>query len=510
MTEFNQKIYKTLSGVVKAINTKMKTLENLIDVKLKKKNSDSDEVKREKKAQRNLYREEFNELIDDKYKYEEQLEIYNIKQEASKKQKLNTKKVLGNLPATENAMYKNAKTKKEIRTQNRIDKENEINNNYGIVNKTHKQDRYALGKNFKQIFLMNNLPDEITILKNDAELKWRLKDNENKFKNNINYKIEQEYLNNLKENISIEEYNKNKVAKDRKKTKILLCHLRISYKTKKWDEFEKEYIINYHNFNSHMGKIKTKNNISSFIEKSFTDLDIHIEESREGSNFIFVGIIETVINIAKENRIEAGSFIETPKEIDVKKAVVNFKNMDTKGNIIYDDRCLDYCIIGSRYYDKINNVKNSVNSYKKYMKELKIPLNQTYPIDVFCDIPKYESINNIKINVWKLENGNTLELYMDDTNKVKEVINLLLIMGADNKNHFVWIKSLSRMFASKTTGEKKYMCPHCVGCKTKTQEKLDKHLKYCSKNEVCNVVLPAEGKNVLKFTNKNNEFQHPF
>ena len=65
MTEFNGKTYGTLSGVVKAINTKMQTLENLIDVVNKKNDIDSEKVKKQKKENRKMFREQFNYLIDD-------------------------------------------------------------------------------------------------------------------------------------------------------------------------------------------------------------------------------------------------------------------------------------------------------------------------------------------------------------------------------------------------------------------------------------------------------------
>ena len=97
------------------------------------------------------------------------------------------------------------KIKKEIRTENRIKKETDINNNYGIVNKEHKEDRYALGKNFKQIFLLNNLPDEVYT--NEEDYKWKLTDVDNVFKNSISHKIEKEYLNNLDNNRRIDENN---------------------------------------------------------------------------------------------------------------------------------------------------------------------------------------------------------------------------------------------------------------------------------------------------------------
>jgi len=224
-------------------------------------------------------------------------------------------------------------------------------------------------------------------------------------------------------------------------------------------------------------------------------------------------------------------------------AVVNFKNMD-------DDMCLNYVIIGSRYYTKMNK-KNTVQTYKKFMRELKIPENQTYPIDVMTDIPLYEQLNKIKINVWELVDENIMELYIDKFERALEVINILLIHD-ENKSHFVWIKDISRLFASKTTGHKKYMCEQCIDFKTEAPEALSEHLKRCMKRECCSVSLPSveqqytykcsrcassnyqsigaleehlklctkkdacmvklpkPSKNITKFKNFSREFKHPF
>ncbi len=45
-----------------------------------------------------------------------------------------------------------------------------------------------------------------------------------------------------------------------------------------------------------------------------------------------------------------------------------------------------------------NNDTSNVKHYKKYIDTIKIPKDQTYTIDILKDVPKYEKLNNIKIN----------------------------------------------------------------------------------------------------------------
>ena len=68
-----------------------------------------------------------------------------------------------------------------------------------------------------------------------------------------------------------------------------------------------------------------------------------------------------------------------------------------------DDRCFDYCLVASKIYDDIKgNDKNEPRYYKKNIDKIIIPNNISYPITT-NDIPLYEELNNIQINVFSLD-----------------------------------------------------------------------------------------------------------
>jgi hypothetical protein len=199
-----------------------------------------------------------------------------------------------------------------------------------------------------------------------------------------------------------------------------------------------------------------------------------------------------------------------------KNACVNIKNTD--------DKCFEWCLIASKIYDDIKSKdKNELYHYKKHTHLINRPLDITFPITT-DDIHKYEELNNIQINVFSLDG------YDDDTKDVKsyiqqeyksnihrqEVVNLLLIREGD-LSHYVLIKNISRLFASKTTRHAKHICENCLVKSFLSIDLLEKHKIKCQNRDEAdiqkidiNCECPELGKNELKFTHEGNSFKHPF
>jgi len=95
---------------------------------------------------------------------------------------------------------------------------------------------------------------------------------------------------------------------------------------------------------------------------------------------------------------------------------------------------------------------------------------------------------------------------------VDETINLLLICD-DNKEHFVFIKNLSRLIQSKRSTDnnvdirKKEICGNCL-TRFSTIDQLKKHVEYCKKNESCEIEMSKY--NTLCFTNYSKTLKSPF
>jgi hypothetical protein len=132
-------------------------------------------------------------------------------------------------------------------------------------------------------------------------------------------------------------------------------------------------------------------------------------------------------------------------------------------------------------------------------------LNVVYPVDIE-DVPQWEKANDMKINVFVLDEEENLKIEYNTIFKNKNVVNLLL-----HNNHYVWLKNLDRFDASNTSKHTIYRCNQCCESRFATRELLNKHLKKCLNNITTpDEVMPTEGKNTMEFINENHTFLHPF
>jgi hypothetical protein len=258
----------------------------------------------------------------------------------------------------------------------------------------------------------------------------------------------------------------------------------------------------------HAMKLQSQPQIVEWCESFVGGLVNRVESyQNSGSNFVLHSIDRVTLQVQKSNKTKAGSYIETPKNLLKKRAIVNIKNKD--------DRCLLYCLCAHYHYSEVNN-GNEAYSYTKYLKEIKEPEGIQYPINILEDIPIFEKLNNIKINVMCYNDNeqsfnydNLKILYNSHKNKNRNVCNLLLLSDG-RVNHFCWIKNLQSLFRNKANDEKRYPCAQCLAVSFHNEENLLKHQELCYENEAVATKLPEEGKNHLRFKNEQHKFKHPF
>ena len=268
--------------------------------------------------------------------------------------------------------------------------------------------------------------------------------------------------------------------------------------------------------------------ISEYVQSMTKIKQWLINQNREFENYI-ESLISSELNYhsldyiqiqtAKRIKTRAGSYIKTPIVIEKNKGIVNIKNKS-------DNLCILWCLLAHKYYHTItHNKKSEVSTYKKYFDEIIQPEDIKYPIDIQNDIPKFEKLNNIKINVF-IYNGSYEEDY--DRNKItilynnmdrnENTINLLLLED-ENKHHFVWIKDLSKLICMNTHKHKKRnWCCQCLNFSHESEDKLNEHMKLCMNNEAVKTILPEKNKedwngnreDIIKLKNFGNTFAHPF
>ncbi|XP_036143792.1 uncharacterized protein LOC118645933 [Monomorium pharaonis] len=141
----------------------------------------------------------------------------------------------------------------------------------------------------------------------------------------------------------------------------------------------------------------------------------------------------------------------------MKRAVVNVNSKD--------NACFAWSVVAALHPAERNTELES--SYPHYTTVLKFD-DIAFLVTV-KDIGKFESLNNISINVYGMKKEmamlKILPLRLSNDKKEKHV-NLLYVQNPheDSVGHFVWIKNLSRLISSQLSKKKhkKYICDRYV------------------------------------------------
>ena len=230
-------------------------------------------------------------------------------------------------------------------------------------------------------------------------------------------------------------------------------------------------------------------------------------EHAEGSGWVFVEVENLTLHTDIWDPIKASSYIDLPKELKNKNAIINMKNEDNK--------CFLWCVLRA-----LNPSKDKHPSrIDKDLKSKEDTLNMegiAYPVDL-KDIKRFEKQNpDISISVLGYSKDERIyPLRISKYTKVKKEderkhnITLLLIKNGDN-SHYCLINNLSRLLTSQVNNHKSklYYCLNCLNG-FDDPEKLEKHKEYCSENENIKINMPPP-ETYLKFKNFLHSERAPF
>ena len=124
--------------------------------------------------------------------------------------------------------------------------------------------------------------------------------------------------------------------------------------------------------------------------------------------------------------------------------------------------------------------------------------NVKYPVSV-NDIPTLEKLNDLRINVFAIEDKEICPLYISPRED-DDVINMLVIETED-QTHYTLIRDFSRLLGDLTRYNGKlfyyYRCLH----RFHDEKNLKEHHLYCKEHQTQRISLPQEGKDdFLSFT----------
>nr|CAH7717038.1 unnamed protein product [Callosobruchus chinensis] len=260
-----------------------------------------------------------------------------------------------------------------------------------------------------------------------------------------------------------------------------------------------------------------KNNILNKLEE-FQERD---------SGWSLYEIIQLKINFNSYTPINVGisTYIEMPKFIKNTKSVINIQNTD--------QYCFLWCIVAALNPCVRNS--NKTSSYPHFSRILKydgIP----FPISL-KDIPKFEKMNNLSINVFTLEKKEVVQVFLSQFEFLTTVNLLMLPVSSfyypnDNSDdddgdiqmelskniqnfkafyHFALIKGLSRLLRRQTTdlNHKRFYCGRCLN-HFYSQESLNKHIFTCRKMNKTKITPPSGDEKYISFSDFKNKQKVPF
>ena len=230
---------------------------------------------------------------------------------------------------------------------------------------------------------------------------------------------------------------------------------------------------------------------------------MQIVEQADGSGWVFIKVIRLILKIDKWDPLKASSYIDLPKELKNKKALINMKNKDNK--------CFLWSVLRG-----LNPKDKDAGRIDEDLKSKENTLNMEgidYPVSL-KDIKRFEKQNpDISISVLGYSKDEKIYPLRRSKhtmkNKRKHNIILLLIKDGDN-SHYCLVKNESALLSSQVNKRKGklYFCLNCLNG-FDTPEKLENHKKYCEEEESVKITMPPPN-TFINFKNFVHSEKAPF
>jgi hypothetical protein len=276
--------------------------------------------------------------------------------------------------------------------------------------------------------------------------------------------------------------------------------------------------------------IKTDKNIDHFIHSTYSavfksdDIEIELQshfnqinnhisdpEIESETGWRLNRIYHSDLYVDQYSPINASSYIDLPKVIKNKKAIINVKNEK-------DNECFKWSVLSALH--QVDKDPQRLSKYIEFKDELNFN-NITFPVKL-DDYKKFERQNDISINVFEYKitlkkkiDSEIMEeilkvypIYITKQEKTNHV-DLLIIKDELMNTHYCWIKDFEKLVSNQISKNEHrlYICKRCL-VHFSSQLKLDEHKTYCCKNEPKKILCPGEDS--IKFKNTKCLIRIPF
>ena len=243
--------------------------------------------------------------------------------------------------------------------------------------------------------------------------------------------------------------------------------------------------------------------INEIYKEMIDEIEEEIQkvEQAVGSGWVFVEVESVELHIDNWDPLKASSYIDLPKDLKFKNAIINMQNEDNK--------CFLWSVLRA-----LNPKDKNAERIDKDLKSKENTLNMKgidYPVD-FKGVDRFERQNpNISISI--LGYSQKHKVYSIKTckkeNERKYNIVLLLINNED-KSHYCLVKNTSALLSSQVS-KRKCKLHFCLNCLNyyDDPDKLEIHKDYCNEKDTVKIIMPKP-ETFLEFKNPHYSERAPF
>ena len=224
--------------------------------------------------------------------------------------------------------------------------------------------------------------------------------------------------------------------------------------------------------------------VNDWYESHIARMDATLQKflNVDGSEWQIENLEYVLLHVSlSENMRGHGAFV-LPEKLKKMHAVVNVQ---------CETDCFLYAVLSILHYDDLKEHRGRPSNYTAWLNELNCDGINMSAIDIACDVPRLERLNDVKINVHVWENGLRGVRYNSRNNTSPRTVNLLLVVDKDGRKHYVGIPKLSRLYYHlKNTHNMPHMCERCIQS-FKTQESFKTHYEWCRRGKPQIEMMPS-------------------
>jgi len=226
-----------------------------------------------------------------------------------------------------------------------------------------------------------------------------------------------------------------------------------------------------------------------------------------GSGWEFHRVEKVFIEISQFQPPTGAGHIPLPKDLAAKKGVVNPANDNNK--------CFQWAILAASH--PVEKNAERINQYRQYINELNFE-GIEFPVQADeVILRRFERQNpTIALCICEWRDHRLSPIYVTDRDDAegRKIIDLILISNG-KKQHYCWIKNISRLVNKRTKNEHAtFVCRWCISHFTQQQEIHNKHIAICrglkKTPQADRMPSDKKGNAVYKFKNRERRMQVPY